>query len=325
VEAGGRRLAPAPRGSLASMQRLMLVANPLASGFTQSLHGDVVRILEQGYRVYAPWPESPDRARAETIQAARIGYDVVVAMGGDGTAHTVANGLRGSTTALGVVPAGTTNVLSRIAGFGTRPRQAAAAIVSASGRTRSLPSVRLDLEGPSGSETRVATFAAGVGYDAEAIEESERRPLRKVGFGTLHYVRSALRVAVRFRDRLATLRVEAAGRHADAVGVMVQVHDELTFVGGRALRLGPPPGPVAVTLERIRPLRIVRVATRALTGRRLDRVAGVRLWRDFSSLTVSAEPLALAEADGEVIGRVATLVATPQRDGLLIVAVPGTR
>lgn len=305
------------------MRRLMLVANPLASGFTQSLHGDVVRILEQGYRVYAPWPESPDRARAEALEAARIGYDVVVAMGGDGTAHAVANGLRGSTTALGVVPAGTTNVLARIAGFGNRPRRAAESIVAADGRIRSLPSVRLDLDGPSGSETRVATFAAGVGYDAEAIEESERRPLRKVGFGTVHYARSALRVATRFRDRLATLRVETPSERADAVGVLLQVHDELTFVGRRAMRLGPPPGPVALTVEQIRPLRVVRIAARALTGRRLDRVAGVHLWRGFGKLTVIAEPPALAEADGEIIGPVSALTATPQREGLLVVAVAG--
>lgn len=294
----------------------MLIANPSASGFTQSLHGDVVRILENGYRVYAPWPDSADQARAAARQAARIGYDAVVALGGDGTANAVANGLFRSGTALGIVPAGTTNVLSRILGFGSRPRRGAEAIVAAGHRTRPLATMSLDLEGSFGHETLIATFAAGVGFDAEVIRESERLPLKKIGFGTLHYSRSALRVAARLSDRMPTLRVESAVGVADAVGAMIQVHDEFTFLGRRPMRLGPPPGPLALSIERVGPTVMVGTVARAVTRRRLDR-GGIRLWRGFDTISVSAEPEALAEADGEILGHVTRLTATPQSDGLV--------
>lgn len=297
----------------------MLVANPAASGFTRSLHGDVVRILESGYRVYAPWPDSADQATATARQAARIGYDVVVAMGGDGTANAVANGVYGSGTALGIVPAGTTNVLSRLLGLGSRPRRAAEALVAAGDTVRAVPTMRLDVAGSWGSTTRIATFAAGVGFDAEVIRESERRPLKKVGFGAVHYARCALGVATRFRDELATLRVETADGPANSVGAMIQIHDEFTFLGGRPMRLGPPPGPMALSLERVGPFRMLRVVARAMLRRRLDRGPGMRLWRGFDSLTVVAEPEALAEADGEVLGPVSRLTASPQADGLLVV------
>jgi diacylglycerol kinase family enzyme len=308
--------------SLAAMRRLMLVANPAASAFTQSLHGDVVRILERGYRVYAPWPESADQARAAARQAARVGYDMVVAMGGDGTANAVADGVFGSGTTLGIVPAGTTNVLARLLGLGVRPRRSAEAIVAAGDAVRALPTLRLDISGPAGDDTRIATFAAGIGFDAEVIRESERRPLKKVGFGAVHYARSAIAVASRFGDELATLRMETADERCDAVGVILQVHHELTYLGRRPMRLGPPPGPMALSIERVRAARMIGLVTRALLRRRLDRGSGLRLWRGFDSITVHAEPAALVEADGEVLGRVSRLTATPQHDGLLGVGVP---
>lgn len=300
----------------------MLIANPAASGFTQSLHGDVIRILERSYRVYAPWPDGPEQARGAAAQAAHIGYDMVVAMGGDGTAHVVANGLYGSATPLGIVPAGTTNVLSRIVGLGTKPRTAAEIIASNAGRARPLRVAKLEIDGPSGAEQRIATFAAGVGFDAEILRESERRPFSKVSFGAFHYARSAFRVAASFKDRLATLRVESGSDHADAVGAIVQVHDDLTYLGGRSIRLAAPPGPVGLSVERVTTWQGIRFAARASMRLHLDRLPGIRLWRGFETLAVSADPPALAEADGEVIGDVTSLRVTPQADGLLVVDVP---
>ncbi|HUG75368.1 MAG TPA: diacylglycerol kinase family protein, partial [Acidimicrobiia bacterium] len=289
------------------------------SGFTQSLHGDVIRILEERYRVYAPWPDSPEQALAASRQAAQIGYDIVVAMGGDGTAHTVANGIHGSPTALSVIPSGTTNVLARLLGLGNRPRQAARAILTADGATRSFPTLRLDIEHPDGSARRIATFAAGIGYDADAISESERSPLGKVGMGSIHYARSALRVAARYRDRLPTLRVTDGETTSDAVGVIVQAHDELTYIGRRSIRLGPPPGPLALTVDRMRMGRAVSLAGLGFLRVRLDRLPGVRLWRDFTSIKVDAEPEALVEADGEVLGQAAAITITPEPAGLVVV------
>ena len=115
------------------MRRLILVANPSASGFTASLHRDVVSVLQTGYVVTPVWPDSAAEARAAAADAADEGYDVVVAMGGDGVAHQVANGLADSETALGVVPAGTTNVLRRILGLPRKPLDAAAAIAGSAG------------------------------------------------------------------------------------------------------------------------------------------------------------------------------------------------
>jgi hypothetical protein len=137
--------------------------------------------------------------------------------------------------------------------------------------------------------------------------------------GSIHYARSALRVAARYRDRLPTLRVTDGKADSDVVGVIVQAHDELTYVGGRAIRLGPPPGPLALTVDRMRMGRAISLAGLGFLRVRLDRLRGVRLWRDFKSIRVDAEPEALVEADGEVLGRATAIIITPERAGLTVV------
>jgi len=52
-------------------------------------------------------------------------YDIIVAVGGDGTVRDVAAGLAGSTTPLAIIPNGTANVLASDLGIPVRPADAA--------------------------------------------------------------------------------------------------------------------------------------------------------------------------------------------------------
>lgn len=279
------------------MRRLLLVANPSASGFAASTHREVVEILSETYDVEASWPTGPDEARSEAEDAAGQA-DVVVAMGGDGVVHQVANAIVATDSALAVLAVGTTNVVSRLLGMPRKLREAAAAIASTE-RTRRIPLV--EIRGDDRAPV-VAVFAAGIGFDADVIAESERRPHGKMGLGALHYGRSALRVSRRYRTRLATLRVTGGESRADAVGVQVQVHDDLTFLGPLPLQLAPGPGPVAAVISDAGPLRLTRTVLRAALRREVSRVRGIDIWRGWDRIDVEADPPALVEADGEVLG-----------------------
>jgi diacylglycerol kinase (ATP) len=80
------------------------------------------------------FPESAEATEAAAAEAARSGSRLVVAAGGDGTAHVVANGLAGTGTPLGLLPLGTANDLMRDLALPRDPTDAAARLVD--GRVR---------------------------------------------------------------------------------------------------------------------------------------------------------------------------------------------
>lgn len=94
------------------MRRAVIVFNPAAGRFSVKpfIQSAVRELTSSGWAVDA----AETRSGAHTIelarQAARENLDAVFAVGGDGTIGNVVNGLMGSETALGVLPAGTANV-----------------------------------------------------------------------------------------------------------------------------------------------------------------------------------------------------------------------
>ncbi|HKB48897.1 MAG TPA: diacylglycerol kinase family protein, partial [Ktedonobacterales bacterium] len=71
------------------------------------------------------------QARREARMAARAGYALVLAAGGDGTVAAVARGLIGSSTVLGIIPLGTYNNVATSLGIPTDAAQACALIAAA--------------------------------------------------------------------------------------------------------------------------------------------------------------------------------------------------
>jgi diacylglycerol kinase family enzyme len=304
------------------MRRLVLIANPAASAFTSALYRDIVHILTGPFDVTTVWPAGAAESRQAAADAAAEGYDVVVAMGGDGVAHQAAGALAGTSTALGIVPAGTTNVLGRMLGLPVKPRAAAERI--ALGSVRPVAMARLDVAGPDVTANDVAMFAAGMGFDAAVVERAEREPLRKIWFGPLHYARSAAAVALGpYRTRLPHLRVEAHGRRADAVTVIVQIHEAWTYFGPLQVSLAPKgtlPGMTVLVVERMGLRRTLGMAARSAARRELSRMRGVQVWQGVERLRIEADPPAWIQADGELLGRASRLMVDSLEEPLLVVA-----
>lgn len=85
------------------------------------------RTIGHRVRVHVTW-EAGD-ARRFARDAAERGSDAVCALGGDGTVNEVVNGLVGTGTPLGILPAGTANDFARQAGIPDDPREALALVV----------------------------------------------------------------------------------------------------------------------------------------------------------------------------------------------------
>jgi diacylglycerol kinase (ATP) len=97
-----------------AMRTAVIVYNPTAGRFSvKPFIKSAVRELEAaGWRVEAAETKSGEHTVELAKQAATEQIDAVFAVGGDGTIGNVVNGLVGSETALGVLPAGTANVWS---------------------------------------------------------------------------------------------------------------------------------------------------------------------------------------------------------------------
>ena len=152
--------------------RVRLIANPNASGVDRALVDRVAAELGRAADVEQALTE---RAGHAVEMAGLPGADVVVVLGGDGTANEVVNGLPPG-AALGVLPGGATSVFARQLGF---PNDAvsAARMLAASIAAGSLQDVGLgELDG------RLFTFAAGLGLDAEVTRRvDEQRAARRDG------------------------------------------------------------------------------------------------------------------------------------------------
>src|SRR3954466_14093601 len=101
----------------AAAKRMLVIVNPYATTMSDRLKHLVVYALQGRYEVHAVDTQRRGHATELCREAAREGYDVVVAFGGDGTVNEAANGLAGSETPLTCLPGGSTNVWCRTLGI----------------------------------------------------------------------------------------------------------------------------------------------------------------------------------------------------------------
>lgn len=119
--------------------RVKLIANPGAGDVLKSaarLEQVTHYLLDDGLKVDVALAKPKKEAIPIAKKAVKDGYDVVIAMGGDGTLGAVIRGIAGSKVKLGIIPAGTANDIAGSLGIPNDLKEACALI--ASGHTRKL-------------------------------------------------------------------------------------------------------------------------------------------------------------------------------------------
>lgn len=173
------------------MRSAVIIYNPTAGRFSVKpfLSSAVDELESAGWRVETHETRSGEHTVELARQAAVEQQEAVFAVGGDGTIGNVVNGLAGSETALGVLPAGTANVWSTELGLRpfawTRPwvlRRNAAILANA-------PSHRVDVG--LCNQTSFMMWA-GIGLDAMAIQSLEPRIRLEKFFAMPEYTATAI-------------------------------------------------------------------------------------------------------------------------------------
>jgi YegS/Rv2252/BmrU family lipid kinase len=177
-----------------------LILNPAAGprDFHRQLDKAVEHLRTCGWEVESLHTTEKGDAIRLARQAADAGCDVAVAVGGDGTVNEVVNGLAGSPTALGVIPAGTANVYAADVGIPIwnplRPnavRDAAEIIHTGQRRRVDLGQVQL-----ADGRQRYFLMWCGVGLDAAISQEIRTEDTRRLGMAA--WVVAGVIVAVNF-------------------------------------------------------------------------------------------------------------------------------
>lgn len=288
------------------MDRVVVISNPVASQFTGGSHRDVMAELAKTHEVEAMWPGSATEATEAAREGMAGGASLVVAMGGDGMVHHVAQAIVGTDTSLGIIPAGTTNVVARLFGIPSRHTKAVR-LISRGGVPKSVGTVRMTMRRGDIDTTHHAIFACGFGLDARVVQVADADPYRKYRFGSLHYASSALSVGFReFPAIKPHVEFSSGSRETRGTTALVQFRDIYTYFGKIALRFGDrKPEPMSVLiLDRLRRRRIPGIVFSALTHRDLDALKGFQVWHDLTQLRLAAEPPVAAQADGEALGLV---------------------
>ena len=135
----------------------------------------------QRFAIYAT--NSGEEAVELARQFAESGESIVVAAGGDGTLNAVVGGLIGTETVLGILPTGTMNVFARELHIPFSQLKGALEVIDA-GHVK-----EVDL-----FEVQGTPFVqmAGVGFDAQVIEETTSESKRRLG--PMAYILSAVKV-----------------------------------------------------------------------------------------------------------------------------------
>ncbi|MGI8759146.1 MAG: diacylglycerol/lipid kinase family protein [Acidimicrobiales bacterium] len=308
---------PAHAATVASAN-ILLVVNPAASSVTARARVVIHKALAADHDVELAETSRRGHATRLAQGAAAAGSDMVVVLGGDGTLNEAANGLAGSTTALAVLPGGSTNVFARTLGLPNDPIEATATTLEAieRGAIRSV--------GLGSVNGRYFLFHTGMGFDAAVVSQVERRAAAKRYAGHPLYVYATFTTWFRHYDRSRPrFAVHLPGGTVidDAYFALCSNTDPYTFMGKRPLHVAPDAtldrGLAMFSLRSLSLKTVLSVATSAMrSGRRARRHHLSDYRSDLTEVRVRGYGPFPYQVDGDYLGEVEELELRHQPDVL---------
>jgi diacylglycerol kinase family enzyme len=308
--------------------KVLLLVNPFSSSVTARTRVVIRKALAGDHEVELVETSRRGHATRLAQGAAAEGVDAVVCLGGDGTVNETANGLAGTSTALGVLPGGSTNVFARTIGFPNDPVESTAILLEAL-EARSVKRMGLGVV-----NGRYYCFHVGIGYDAALVEQVERRSGLKRWAGHPLFAYAGLTTWFRHYDTKHPhfrVRFPDGDQVDDGFFAVCANTNPYTYVGARPFDIAPEAtldnGLTMVTVRSLRVDRILRVVGRALQGGgALARDPAVHYRADVIGLVVEAiggRPFPY-QVDGDFLGEITRLELRHVPEALDVV-LPATR
>jgi diacylglycerol kinase (ATP) len=213
------------------MADTLLIYNPAAGRISvRPFIGGVIRTLsDHGWRVEVAESLNGRHTTQLARMAAQENFRAVFAIGGDGTAGQAAAGLIGSPTALGILPAGTTNVWAQELGINAFVWHHLRALVQNTRMLVESPPVAVDV-GLCNSQPFL--MWAGVGLDAMTVQKLTPRKRFKKYINMTEYFATTVWNAAIWHGM--NLHVTADNKQVDGHYLLAVASNIRHYVGGVA-------------------------------------------------------------------------------------------
>jgi diacylglycerol kinase family enzyme len=297
--------------------KVLLLVNSSASSVTPRGKVVIQKALSADHDVTVAETNRRNHAARLAQGAARDGYDVVVALGGDGTLNEAANGLAGTDTALAALPGGSTNVFARTIGLPNDPIEATGVLLDG------LAADKTEEVGLGRVNGRYFLFHVGIGFDAAVVEQVERRAQLKRWAGHPLFVFSAFTTWFRHYER-SEPRFRVGG--TPSYFSIVLNTNPYTYLGNRPLDLVPEAtldrGLAVVSFRALGFVPLVHAVGAALAGSDIRRQRSLEVRSDVARLVVEGDRPFPYQVDGDFLGELDRLELTHEPAALRLV-LPG--
>ena len=234
--------------------------------------------------------------------AAENGYRYLVAVGGDGTVHEVANGIlqtaRSGETALGIVSTGTGSDLARSIGISLDYSCSCASLISTRRLLIDIGHVEYWKKGQICD--RYFVNSAGIGFDATVVAATEQLP--KFFGGTIPYLSGLVRSFLYYRNKTVKFRI---GTRPPEIARVLSI----VVANGRYFGGGMQVAPEAkvddnlldvIIVGNFGKIELLRIFPRVYKGTHLT-YPKIRLEKD-TRIDIESSQKFMLHADGELLG-----------------------
>ena len=177
-------------------EKIFLIINKYAGHKEGAKAIDIVvpYLEKKDYLVEYSFTQHPGHATELASKASSDGFNLVVAVGGDGTVNEVAQGLIGSSTPIGIIPMGSGNGLARELGISMNMLQSARILID--GENLHLDVCRLN------DQRFLCT--SGIGFDAMIADKMSKASSR----GFLKYVQLVVQESLNYKPLDVRMKID---------------------------------------------------------------------------------------------------------------------
>lgn len=177
-------------------ERVFLIINNYAGHKEGEKAVDIVipLLVKNGCEVEFAFTQYAGHATELALKAYSSGFDLVVAVGGDGTVNETAQGLIGTSIPMGIIPAGSGNGLARELGISTHMRQSTLTL---------LRGADLQIDVCRMNEQRFLC-TSGIGFDARIADLMSKASSR----GFLRYIQLVIRESILYKPLNVKMKID---------------------------------------------------------------------------------------------------------------------